>query len=657
MKFVSLSTLVWTAALAVPALLLLYFLKLRRQQHVISSTLLWRKAIEDLQVNAPFQRLRKNLLLFLQLLVLGAILFSLGQPVAKFLQARERTIVMLIDQSASMKAGESSGTRLDDLKRLATNFVDGLDPTDRAMVIGFSDRASVVCPFTGDKRQLRRQIESIEATDARTTLAEALQLAVAYSSRIVDVVGATTPQPSAPDADLELFSDGRVDDANSQVVQRGKMRYYRAGSAADNVGVVAMDVRRSYEHPGQVSLFARVENFGPQPVRTDVTLLLDGKILKVREVSLGPAAGATTAPAAPSPEASSASLAFEFAHDGSGTLELRIERRDALAADNVVQAVLSAPRGLSILGVSDRAGVQFGVKRVIDQMPGATLTWLTPDEYEKVPEATLVEGGRSRHDLVLLDAHDTARVPAGNYLFLGGVPRGAGVSAEGTVEDEHVVNWDETHPLMRYVLFDTVQIAQWRRLKLPPTAVRLVESETSTIVALVADPGRQILLLAFDLGDSDFPMRPAFVMFLMNAVRSLTASSGDAAALLRPGDTLNCPVPRGAEHCTLTRPDGRTTELDVARSALASYSDTRAVGIYRLRFDDADATTAAYAVNLLDRTESNIAPQERFSVGAERIARAEQTERANRPLWPYAVAAALLFLLIEWWIYNRRVMI
>src|SRR6266516_5073023 len=95
-------------ALVVPALLVLYFLKLRRRELAVSSTLLWRKAIQDLQVNAPFQKLRRNLLLLLQLLLLALLCLALSRPVANFTPGAPRLSLILIDRSASISTVEDS---------------------------------------------------------------------------------------------------------------------------------------------------------------------------------------------------------------------------------------------------------------------------------------------------------------------------------------------------------------------------------------------------------------------------------------------------------------------------------------------------------------------------------------------------------------------
>src|SRR5256714_12278961 len=112
------------AAIAVPTLLVLYFLKLRRRELPVSSTILWRKAIQDLQVNAPFQRLRRNLLLFLQLLLLLLLALALSRPVSNYTPGAGKTSVILIDRSASMAARDVNGkSRLDEAKRRAKDLV------------------------------------------------------------------------------------------------------------------------------------------------------------------------------------------------------------------------------------------------------------------------------------------------------------------------------------------------------------------------------------------------------------------------------------------------------------------------------------------------------------------------------------------------------
>src|SRR6201996_8024303 len=97
------------AAITLPLLLVLYFLKLRRREMEVASTFLWKKAIQDLQVNAPFQKLRRNLLLLLQLLLLILLCLALSRPVSNYTPGAGKSSVILIDRSASMAAKDVNG--------------------------------------------------------------------------------------------------------------------------------------------------------------------------------------------------------------------------------------------------------------------------------------------------------------------------------------------------------------------------------------------------------------------------------------------------------------------------------------------------------------------------------------------------------------------
>ena len=59
----------------------MYFLKLRREEETVSSTYLWQEMVRDVAANAPWQRLRFNWLLLLQLLFLLALMFALAAPI------------------------------------------------------------------------------------------------------------------------------------------------------------------------------------------------------------------------------------------------------------------------------------------------------------------------------------------------------------------------------------------------------------------------------------------------------------------------------------------------------------------------------------------------------------------------------------------------
>ena len=144
------------AAVAVP-LLALYFLRLRRTRRVVSSSLPWVRRTEDLRANAPFQRIRPSLLLFLQMLLLALLALAVAQPIVRGWGVRGGRVVMLIDCSASMGTldGAGGGARLAEAKRQAIARAESLQggglfasTGPEIMVIAFADTAQVCTPFT-----------------------------------------------------------------------------------------------------------------------------------------------------------------------------------------------------------------------------------------------------------------------------------------------------------------------------------------------------------------------------------------------------------------------------------------------------------------------------------------------------------------------------
>src|SRR2546421_980327 len=89
-------SLLWALPLS-GVIVLMYILKLRRKDVVVSSTFLWRQVIRDVQANAPFQKLRKNLLLLLQLIVATLIIFALTRPFVRSYGRSGRNIVVIVD--------------------------------------------------------------------------------------------------------------------------------------------------------------------------------------------------------------------------------------------------------------------------------------------------------------------------------------------------------------------------------------------------------------------------------------------------------------------------------------------------------------------------------------------------------------------------------
>jgi hypothetical protein len=673
MSFLNPLLIAVAAGLTIPPLVALYFLKLKRAARVVPSTLLWKRAVEDLHVNSPFQRLRSSLLLLLQLLVLIAAAVALGKPMLQTAKTHESTIVILIDQSASMGIVEADGrSRLEQAKEQAKLYVDNMSNEARAMVIAFCDRATVASPFDSDKRALKQRIDAVEQTQSTSSLGEAMSLAEAYTQNMV--IGRKDGpdievKSQAPPATVVLFTDGRIEDADRVALQKldvDKMRVINVGRRGDNVGIMSMDARRHYERPEILEVAAAIRNFGPEPVAVDAVLYVEGQNVDVQTVQL---AGAKDVDgkeeggdAEPALDATSVAVFDDIEFAGGGIVEVVLRVDDALPADDRAWTIIEKPRHIRVLLVTN--GNLF-FDNVLSVLPLEAVT-MTPEEYESADDEDLTDGERSVFDVVILDGHSTARLPQGNYFFWGAVPEIEGVSTSGVIDDQVIFNWDDTHPVLRHVAVETIFVYEWLALSLPPEAISIIDGETSPVMSYFTRNASQFIISAFRviIEDDDghtlmntyWVTNVDFVVFMQNVIQYLSANVATRGKKsVSPGEPVTLPIPQEVEQVRVARPDKKEDRVPSAGYQTIHYADTRLVGTYRI--EPGVPGQDAFAVNLFNAVESRVEPAETLTIGADSVEAQAATVEVNVPAWHYFLIGMLVLLLVEWVVYNQRVFV
>ncbi len=654
MGFLAPISAIVAAAVVIPPLVALYFLKLRRQEVAVPTTLLWRKAIEDLQVNAPFQKLRRNLLLVLQLLLLAALLLAFARPTREMAAAPGQRAVILIDHSASMNAVEGGTTRLERAKRVAEEIVAGLGAdgsSGGAMVVSFAAQPRVLAPFTGDTAVLRDAVRSVPPTDQAGRLDAALRLVAPFA------------QQAAADTEQSLvayiLSDGRVHEAGEPLALPGaQVRFVQVAereAGAANVGFTSFSARRDFERPQVVQVFARLSNDGAQRVELTVSLHLDGRVQSAQRAEI---------PAATAGAPGSRSLRFDLTLAGAGLIEVRHDHADALAADDAARLHLAPARPLRVLLVTP--GNAF-LARAFRSVGVRELVTMTPQAYEDQDAGELRRGSWSEasttggidagFDLIVFDRYAPRAVPPVSSVSFEAAPPIEGLelvpAGEGAGGPEVVLDWDRGHPLMRHVALDDVLVEGAGRLALPNRATVLATGQGGPILAEVPAEGTRHVVASFDVLRSNWPLYVSFPVFVNNAVQTLGLGSlGDAAGLAyQPGDVAVVPLLEAVDALAYEGPVALRGRVNGLQAILPVFARA---GVYGTTSAAVDPPYDTIPVNLLDSTESDLRPAAVLSVGSAEVAGTPESRAVRREVWPWFVAAALVLLMVEWVVYTRR---
>ncbi|HRI86858.1 MAG TPA: VWA domain-containing protein [Candidatus Hydrogenedentes bacterium] len=614
----------------IPVIVILYLLKLRRTQVVIASTILWRKALDDLTANAPFQRLRKNLLLLLQILIALAVALALARPFFKSEGTAGQNLCVLIDRSASMQAQEAGESRLDLAKQAAIAMVNDMERGDRMMVVTFAENSEVLCELSDDRSRLRSAINAIEASDARTHLRDAYFIAESLRLTVPDLHAVVIGDGNISDlADFSPRGSGQTDSAEGQTGGI-TLSYLKIGGTTENVGITAFSKRDPAPgEAGEQQALVVLQNAGTEARAVTVTLSFADQPIAVEGVEI--AAGEDR------------EVVFALPDLGEGILSAVLDNDDALAVDNTAWLSLRPAAKLRVLLVArpDATSTYF-LQRVLSPDPRVELSTIAPESYTPTDD----------YDLIVFNDFSPEQLPDGTLLFLNALPPIDGLTGEGVIENPPVISVDSEHPLMRFNLNPAnVGIRAAVKASLPAGARAVVSTTGGTLIGDLSRGGQQIAWVAFDLANSNWPLNLSFPLFFQNVLAWTPRSALASESSIDAGKSITLLAQPEIAEAVVTRPDGATATVKLDPLRPTFYGDTLRAGVYAAQMGE---RRELFAVNLLDPNESAIRPEEALALGGAELKAERGSVRQNREVWRLLIAAALCVLALEWWIFSRR---
>ena len=603
--------------LSIP-LLALYFLKIRRRKVRVPSTILWREFAKTERLATPFERFRRNLLLLLQLLLLLLLVLALSRPFFESDMVVDRSVILVVDVSASMGAEDVSPNRLGVAVEEAQALVDSLGEGTDAMLVVAGPQTRVQVPFTQEHDDLATALAGLEVAGARGSLKDGLMLALSVGK-------------SRPGVEVVVYSDGGREDLSSVAATNGSVQYVKVGREDVNAGIVALDLRASPSSDLERQLFVTVQNFGRSPVDGELEVFLGSELIGLRKDTLAPSAAT--------------SMVFDLPAGARGELRAKLRADgDLLPLDDEAWAV-----------------VQEASKRRVLLVDGDRLTARALKADPRVELILASSSNVTSETLVEVDCTVFAGgIPPGlegldglPYAVLG--PRSGGpVDFGETAKRPEILGWRRTHPIQRFVSWDGVLVRKARSVVDSGGLLPLVESDRGPLVLAGERQGGRVVQLAFEPLDSDLLLRVAWPVFLMNTVSWLTenAVSGSGSLSIRAGEPFVRRLPDGvtADMVRLRGPGGEERPVTVSDGSVR-VQDTSEIGIYDLRVQ---GRRVQFAANLHSDLESQIRPQLSLDLAEGSTEAAQATVLGRQELWRPLVLFGLLILLLEWWFWNRR---
>jgi len=594
------------ALLAVPVIIILYLLKQKREEYIVSSLQLWQAALQDVEANAPWQRLKKNILMILQILAVTLLAIIISEPILRGAGNKEGAVLLVIDCSLSMQSADTQPSRFEAAKKDALKLVEGAGRGTSFSLIASDSTPYIVLHKSDDKNRVMQEIKNLKVTDTAEDpegTAELVKMLVREN----------------PEIRVKWFGD------SVSPVSGDNISYYSYNKNGDNYAVTLLALRKPNSGGGMTAL-SRIANFSHREAELDVSLYTDGAFFDARRVKVGPG--------------KSESVYWTDIPESAQRVECTVDTADVLPKDNTAGVMVYSDKTAKVLLATKK---NIFLEKVLGLIPGLELYRTDMEDIDEF----------AGYDLYVFDGEMPEELPEDGHIMLFNPPENKYFSVAGLSEYTEIRSTKHRiyNNLKREASFSALKTGLYH---LPQWGDPLMENDEGTVAFEGYFDNRRIMVFGFDLHETNLPVQPFFPVIMARAVQELLPGGAGEIPAVYAGDSVELSAVPEARKVLVIAPDGNETLL-APPFPVTAFDGTGKTGIYTIEQQlENETIRQQFFVN---------APSEREFALSERIADGQQegnSETAGRPLhgWSLKVPLLLLFLcilLVEWWVYANGI--
>lgn len=577
-------------------IIIMYLLKKQHTELTISSNYLWEKALRDVEANRPWQKLKKNLLLILQLLIFSLAVFALARPFICSNAISGGHTIIVLDTSLSMQGKSKDSTRFDIGKKEGEKLIENLRPDSRVTIIAMDATPNIILNSTKDQKLARKKLEELKPSNTVDNVEETISLLKAMVK-------------DEEDYSILVFTDKGIEaDIDNLFVN------YIDGEEKN----IAIDNISHSIDKNDITALTRVTNYSDEDVKFDLSLYVDNKLSDVKEISL--------------PPRESNNIYWQGIHPNVGIITVEADIDDSLKEDNIrYHVVNSNPIKKALLMTKGNVFLEKAISLNNNV------------ELYKINEASEnIEG----YDLYIFDGMAPEKLPTDGNIIMINLENNELFKAPVVKFGELKALNDE---LFKYVNLD-FSLSEARYIKDADWIEPVLLIDDNTVIGKGQKDNQKMIVLGFDFHHTDFPLKIDFPIFVQSMLDYTLNIGIQEKTNILVGEGLNLNILPKTEEISIIKPDGKKEMLSLSL-ALSPYT-AQELGVYKIEQRIGEELPISYfASNVNTQHESMY--QSMTNEEREEMAQEGKKVKGERSISNILLLLAILILAAEWVVYSR----